>query len=41
MDMNSNTAMRDPAWNEGRRPCTLAINPSDAETLGIKSTNRW
>jgi len=35
MDMNSNTAMRDPAWNEGRRPCTLAINPSDAETLGI------
>jgi anaerobic selenocysteine-containing dehydrogenase len=35
MDMNSNTAMRDPAWNKGRRPCTLAINPSDAETLGI------
>jgi anaerobic selenocysteine-containing dehydrogenase len=35
MDMNSNTAMRDPAWNEGRRPCTLAINPSDAKTLGI------
>ncbi len=35
MDMNSNTAMRDPAWNEGRRPCTLAINPSDAGTLGI------
>lgn len=35
MDMNSNTGMRNPAWNKGRRPCTLAINPSDAETLGI------
>ncbi len=35
MDMNANTGMRDPAWNEGRRACTLAINPSDAETLGI------
>jgi len=35
MDMNSNTAMRDPSWNEGRRPCTLAIHPSDAESLGL------
>ena len=35
MDMNSNTAMRDPAWNKDRRACTLAINPSDAEALGI------
>jgi anaerobic selenocysteine-containing dehydrogenase len=35
MDMNSNTGMRNPAWNKGRRPCTLAINPSDAETLGL------
>jgi anaerobic selenocysteine-containing dehydrogenase len=35
MDMNANTGMRDPAWNEGRRACTLAINPSDAETLDI------
>ena len=31
MDMNANTGMRDPAWNEGRRPCTLAMNPADAE----------
>jgi anaerobic selenocysteine-containing dehydrogenase len=35
MDMNANTGMRNPAWNEGRRPCTLAIHPSDADALGI------
>ncbi len=35
MDMNANTGMRDPAWNKGRRACTLAMNPSDAESLGI------
>jgi anaerobic selenocysteine-containing dehydrogenase len=35
MDMNSNTAMRDPAWNEGRRPCTLAMNPTDSEKFGF------
>jgi len=35
MDMNANTGMRDPAWNEGRRPCTLAMNPTDAEQLGL------
>jgi anaerobic selenocysteine-containing dehydrogenase len=35
MDMNSNTAMRDPAWNEGRRPCTLAMNPADSEKFGF------
>jgi len=34
-DMNANTSMRDPAWNEGRRPCTLAMNPADAEELGF------
>ena len=27
--------MRDPAWNKKRRACTLAVNPSDAEDLGI------
>ncbi len=31
MDMNSNTGMRNPEWNEGRRPCTLAMNPADSE----------
>jgi anaerobic selenocysteine-containing dehydrogenase len=35
MDMNANTMMRDPAWNQGRRPCTLAVNPADAEKLGF------
>ena len=35
IDTNANTGMRDPAWNEGRRACTLAINPADAEALGI------
>jgi anaerobic selenocysteine-containing dehydrogenase len=35
MDMNANTGMRDPAWNKGRRACTLAIHPADADALGI------
>ena len=35
IDVNANTGMRDPAWNRGKRACTLAINPSDAEALGI------
>lgn len=35
MDMNANSKMRVPAWNEGRRPCTLAMNPSDAEEMGF------
>jgi anaerobic selenocysteine-containing dehydrogenase len=36
MDMNSNTAMRDPTWNEGKRACTLYMNPKDAEDSGFK-----
>ncbi|MCG6912060.1 MAG: molybdopterin-dependent oxidoreductase [Deltaproteobacteria bacterium] len=35
MDMNSNTNMRDPEWNKGKRACTLAIHPADAKALGI------
>ena len=35
MDMNANTSMRDPVWNEGRRACTLAMNPVDVEKLGF------
>jgi len=35
MEMVANTIMRDPAWNEGRRPCTLRIHPDDAKELGI------
>jgi anaerobic selenocysteine-containing dehydrogenase len=36
MDMNANTAMRDPVWNEGKRACTLYMNPRDAEENGLK-----
>jgi len=36
MEMVANTIMRDPAWNKGRRPCTLRIHPEDAKELGIK-----
>ncbi|MCP4757075.1 MAG: molybdopterin-dependent oxidoreductase [Proteobacteria bacterium] len=32
---NANTMLRDPEWNKDRRACTLAINPADAEELGI------
>jgi formylmethanofuran dehydrogenase subunit D len=32
---NANTLMRDPSWNDGRRACTLAMNPSDAKDLGL------
>jgi anaerobic selenocysteine-containing dehydrogenase len=35
MDMNANTDIRVPAWNEGRRACTLAMNPADAEKLSL------
>jgi anaerobic selenocysteine-containing dehydrogenase len=33
--MNANTLMRDPAWNEGKRACTLAMHPNDAEFLKL------
>jgi len=39
-DMNANTAMRDPEWIKDRRACTLAINPADAEKLGIADEQR-
>ena len=35
MDYNANTAMRDPAWNEGKRACTLAMNPLDSQAFGF------
>jgi anaerobic selenocysteine-containing dehydrogenase len=35
MDMNANSLMRDPSWNKDRRACTLAMNPKDAEALGL------
>jgi anaerobic selenocysteine-containing dehydrogenase len=36
MDMVANTNMRDPAWNEGRRACTMRIHPADAEKIGVQ-----
>ena len=32
---NANTLMRDPAWNEGKRVCTLSMHPADAEALKL------
>jgi anaerobic selenocysteine-containing dehydrogenase len=34
-DLNANTLMRNPEWNEGRRGCTVQIHPKDADSLGI------
>ncbi|RLB15319.1 MAG: molybdopterin dinucleotide-binding protein, partial [Deltaproteobacteria bacterium] len=36
IDTNANTLMRDPAWNKGRRACTLGMNPADAEKLAFQ-----
>lgn len=33
--MNANTLMRNPTWNKGKRACTLALHPRDAEKLGL------
>lgn len=33
---NANNLMRKPDWNEGRRTCTLAMNPGDADQLGLR-----
>jgi len=35
ISMNANTLMRDPAWNEGKRSCTLAMHTADAEALKL------
>lgn len=35
MDFNSNTLMRNPEWNKGKRACTIAINPEDARTMNF------
>lgn len=36
MQYNANTLMRNPAWNTGRRGCTIAMNPDDAGTHGFQ-----
>jgi len=35
MDMNANTLMRNPQWNEEKRACTLAMHPEDARRLEL------
>ena len=35
-NMNANTLMRNPAWNEGKRDCTVMMHAADAETLNVK-----
>ncbi|MBU1168385.1 MAG: molybdopterin-dependent oxidoreductase [Proteobacteria bacterium] len=35
MDTNINTLMRNPEWNKGKRACTVAINPTDAQKLSL------
>jgi len=32
---NANTLMRNPEWNRGKRACTVALSPADADRLGI------
>jgi len=34
--MNANTLMRNPAWNQGKRDCTLLMHPDDAAGLSLK-----
>lgn len=36
IDMNANTNLRDPAWNKGKRACTLAMHPDDAANLNFQ-----
>ena len=36
MKYNANTMMRNPEWNQGKRACTVAVNPADAESLGFQ-----
>ena len=35
MQYNANTLMRNPAWNNGKKACTIAMHPGDAEVLGF------
>jgi anaerobic selenocysteine-containing dehydrogenase len=35
-DKVANTLMRNPKWNEGKRDCTLNMNPEDASILNLE-----
>ncbi|MCF8081500.1 MAG: molybdopterin dinucleotide-binding protein, partial [Deltaproteobacteria bacterium] len=37
---NANTLMRNPAWNEGKRACTVSLSPADADALGLHDGQR-
>jgi len=36
MKYNANTLMRDPAWNNGARACTVAMHPDDMAALNLR-----
>ena len=35
MQYNANTLMRNPAWNEGKKACTIAMHPDNIRVLGL------
>lgn len=35
MQYNANTLMRNPAWNDGKRACTIAMHPDDAAAFNL------
>ena len=35
MKTNANTLMRNPEWNSGKRACTVAMNASDTDAMGL------
>ena len=37
---NANTLMRNPEWNQGKRACTIAVSPQDAEGLSLRDGQR-
>jgi anaerobic selenocysteine-containing dehydrogenase len=37
---NANTLMRNPEWNHGKRACTIAVSPDDAEALSLRDGQR-
>jgi anaerobic selenocysteine-containing dehydrogenase len=37
---NANTLMRNPAWNQGKRACTVAVHADDATALGLRDGQR-
>lgn len=40
MKCNANTLMRNPEWNKGKRACTIAINPEDAQNLNLSDSQQ-